>query len=126
MTHPIAGCNASDAPGRATRPAELADAQKRMRHRVVGLLDRIAELYRSQKNSFLSLRTSGDALTAALARAEKAEAELREFRNAAADEMKVLGERAEKAEAERDIAVVVKARAELQDEVCDRPGQTPV
>ena len=42
---------------------ELAAAQKRISEQS----ERIAELYRSQKNSFLSLRTSGDALADAFA-----------------------------------------------------------
>ena len=43
--------------------AELAAAQKRISEQS----ERIAELYRGQKNSFLSLRTSGDALADAFA-----------------------------------------------------------
>jgi hypothetical protein len=46
------------------------------------LRERIAELYTSQKNMFLSLRGDGEVLAAAIARAEKAEAALKQQQDA--------------------------------------------
>jgi hypothetical protein len=46
------------------------------------LRERIAELYSAQKNMFLSLRGDGEVLTAVVARAERAEAALKQRQDA--------------------------------------------